>query len=68
MYTGITQTQQSSNGDKHMTEVPTYAAVSKPSKRQRDGNKHNQGTHANSRVVLEAGKLSYHNIIDRSTQ
>ena len=43
MYTGITQTRQSSNGDKHMTEVPTYATVSKPSKRQTDGNKHNQG-------------------------
>ena len=44
MYTEVTQTQQSSNRDKHnMTGAPTYATVSKASKRRTDGNKHNQG-------------------------
>ena len=51
MYTEVSQdlVQQFSNGalDKHQqfqeTGVPTYATVSKPSKRRTDGNKHNQG-------------------------
>ena len=41
MYTEVSQTQQPPNGDKHHTTgVPTYATVSKPSKRKADGNKH----------------------------
>jgi hypothetical protein len=44
MYTDVSQTQQPSNRDKHhMTGVPTYATVSKPSKSKIDGDKYNQG-------------------------
>ena len=69
MYTEVTQTQQSSNGDKHHIKgAPTYATVSKASKRRTDGNKHNQGmqihdnNEANKHLMLHL-HLKHHHVI-----